>query len=168
MIPATTAPTRVDGNVMFMAFPCLLRPSRDESRQNRTLASAPAKPAGRDAWRGPEHATIIAFERRERESTITGARRSTFRAVRRSSSPDRRRIRLRRWIRLVEGILNAKAAVACAGQLALRPRCEPAVLGATTPPPAKVSAPRIDNHGATWPYTCCQCKDDPSHQTNDV
>jgi hypothetical protein len=34
MIPATTAPTRVDGNVMFMAFPYLLRPSRrDESGQ---------------------------------------------------------------------------------------------------------------------------------------
>jgi hypothetical protein len=71
----------------------------------------------------------------------------------RTSSPDRRRIRLRRWIRLIKGILNAKAAIACAGQLALLPRYEPAVLGATTPPAAKVGAPRIDDNGGTRPRT---------------
>jgi hypothetical protein len=83
------------------------------------------------------------------------------------SSPDRRRIRLRRWIRLVIGILNAKAPIACAGQLALLPRCEPAVLG-TTHPTAVVSGSRIDNHGDTWPCTCGQCEDDPGHQTHDA
>jgi hypothetical protein len=89
------------------------------------------------------------------------------RLSRRSSSPDRRRIRLRRWIRLVIGILNAKTAIACAGQLALRPRCEPAVLAATHPA-AIVGAPGIDDHGGTWPCTCSQCEDDPGHQTNDI
>jgi hypothetical protein len=84
------------------------------------------------------------------------------------SSPDRRRIRLRRWIRLVIGILNAKAAIACAGQLALRPRCEPAALGAGTFPAARVDAPGIDDHGGTWPCTCSQCEDDPGHQTRDI
>jgi len=47
------------------------------------------------------------------------------------STPNWRRIRLRWWIRLIPGILNAKAPIAGARQLALVPRCEPAVLGAT-------------------------------------
>ena len=86
----------------------------------------------------------------------------------RSSSPDRGRICLRRRIRLVEGILNAKAAIACAGQLTLLPRCEPTVLGAATHPAAIVDAPGIDDHGSTWPCTCSHCEDDPGHQTHDI
>jgi hypothetical protein len=78
-----------------------------------------------------------------------------------------RRISLRRWVRLIPGILDAKAAISCAGQLALLPRYEPAVLGATHPA-AIVGAPRIYDHGGTCRCTCSQCEDDPGHQTNDV
>ena len=79
------------------------------------------------------------------------------------STPNWRRIRLRWWIRLIPGILNAKAPIAGARQLALVPRCEPAVLGATHPA-AVVGAPRIDDHGCTWPCTCSQCEDGRGRQ----
>ena len=79
------------------------------------------------------------------------------------STPDRRRIRLRRWVRLIPGILNAKAAIARTSQLTLLSRCEATVLGATHPAPI-VSAPRVDDHSGTWPCTCSQCEDGRGRQ----
>jgi hypothetical protein len=64
-----------------------------------------------------------------------------------------------RWVRLIPGILSAKAAIACAGQFALLPRCEPAILAAATATAsAIVGAPRIDDHGRAWP--CARCERD--------
>ena len=71
---------------------------------------------------------------------------------------------MRWWIRLIPRILNAKTAVACAGQLTLLPRCEPAVLGAAHSA-AIVSAPRVDDHGGAWRCTCRQDYCDRSYQT---
>ena len=72
---------------------------------------------------------------------------STFRAVRGSSSPDRRRISLRRWVRLIPGILNAKAAIACARRLTLLEAREAAILTAAAAASATViGAPRIEDH----------------------
>jgi hypothetical protein len=65
----------------------------------------------------------------------------------RPSSPDRRRISLRRWVRLVPGILNAKAAIACAGRLTLLEAREAAILTAAAAASATViGAPRIEDH----------------------
>ena len=106
------------------------------------------------------------------QDAMTTLRRQNRRALCRSltnsrSTPDRRRKRLRRWVRLIPGILNAKAAIARTSQLTLLSQCEATVLGATHPAPI-VSAPRVDDHSGTWPRTCCQREDNRGHQTKDI
>jgi hypothetical protein len=114
---------------------CLLK-ALDVAHQRVVLAKQKAP----SRWRGYSVVTLQDQGPPQEASCTVGL-------VCRPSSPDRRRISLRRWVRLIPGILNAKAAIACAGRLTLLEAREAAILTAAAAASATViGAPRIEDH----------------------